>query len=136
MESILSVFRDGWCIFRLGNFDFACSYFRDTPLELIEGVLRFMDTKEPQLVTLDGEDMGFAYVMIDWVVTTVYKDKRHRFRYKYSIEDFAKQLYKDINEKTDDIINDFYWGLYGTKEQAKKQLQEALNKLANKFSLE
>lgn len=136
MESILYGFDAGWCMFGLGNFNFACSYIRDTPLELIEGVLRFMDTKEPQLVTLDGEDMGFAYVMIDWVVTTVYKDKRHRFRYKYSIEDFAKQLHKDIREKIDDIVCDFYWGLYGTEEQAQKQLQEALNKLANKFSLE
>lgn len=136
MESILYGFDAGWCIFRLGNFYFACSYIRDTPLELIEGILRFMDTKEPQLVTLNGEDMGFAYVMIDWVVSTIYEDKRHRFRYKYSIEDFAKQLHKDISEKMDDIINDFYWELYGTEEQAKNNLKKSLNKLANRFSLE
>lgn len=129
---MLKNFKDGWLTFEIGS-TYTCkaSYLEDTPHDLLDACIEYFKKGKPSIITLNEEENGYTYIIIDWTIRIVKDDnvfplEQYNFCF---ITNFARELITDIEENLDTLIEEFY--LMDNPRRIKKQLNKKIKVLKN-----
>ena len=119
--------KNGWCNFKLGDFEGTPSYITDVPIDLLDAFIDYY-TRGYGLAYFDEEGSEFT-LLLTWYGVYIIEEKDdtkvHTF-YNLSISDLAKEVIADIETNLDGWCNDFMWC-----SSSKEDLNERLEKLKN-----
>ena len=119
--------KNGWCNFKLGDFEGTPSYITDVPIDLLDAFTDYY-TRGYGLAYFDEEGSEFT-LLLTWYGVYIIEEKDdtkvHTF-YNLSISDLAKEVIADIETNLDGWCNDFMWC-----SSSKEDLNERLEKLKN-----
>ena len=119
--------KNGWCNFKLGDFEGTPSYITDVPIDLLDAFIDYY-TRGYGLAYFDEEGSEFT-LLLTWYGVYIIEEKDdtkvHAF-YNLSISDLAKDVIIDILSNLDGWCNDFMHCSF-----SKEDLNERLEKLKN-----
>lgn len=119
--------KNGWCNFKLGDFEGTPSYITDVPIDLLDAFIDYY-TRGYGLAYFDEEDSEFT-LLLTWYGVYIIEEKdnvkSHVF-YDLNISDLAKEVIADIETNLDGWCNDFMYYSF-----SKEDLNERLEKLKN-----
>ena len=119
--------KNGWCNFKLGDFEGTPSYITDVPIDLLDAFIDYY-TRGYGLAYFDEEGSEFT-LLLTWYGVYIIEEKDdtkvHTF-YNLSISDLAKEVIADIETNLDGWCNDFMYYSF-----SKEDLNERLEKLKN-----
>ena len=117
--------KNGWCNFKLGDFEGTPSYITDVPIDLLDAFIDYY-TRGYGLAYFDEEGSEFT-LLLTWYGVYIIEEKDdtkvHTF-YNLSISDLAKDVIIDILSNLDGWCNDFMHYSF-----SKEDLNERLEKL-------
>lgn len=129
---MLKNFKNGWLTFEFEIGDtYTCkaSYLEDTPQDLLDACIEYLKKGKPSLVTLNEEDNGCTYIIIDCTIRVVKDDNvfpLEQYNLWY-ITDFVEELIDDIEENLDTLVKEFY--LMDNPRKIKRQLSKKIKLL-------
>ena len=119
--------KNGWCNFKLGDFEGTPSYITDVPIDLLDAFIDYY-TRGYGLAYFDEEGSEFT-LLLTWYGVYIIEEKdnvkSHVF-YDLNISDLAKEVIADIETNLDGWCNDFMHCSF-----LKADLNERLEKLKN-----
>lgn len=119
--------KNGWCNFKLGDFEGTPSYITDVPIDLLDAFIDYY-TRGYGLAYFDEEGSEFT-LLLTWYGVYIIEEKdnvkSHVF-YDLNISDLAKEVIADIETNLDGWCNDFMYYSF-----SKEDLNERLEKLKN-----
>lgn len=119
--------KNGWCNFKLGDFEGTPSYITDVPIDLLDAFIDYY-TRGYGLAYFDEEGSEFT-LLLTWYGVYIIEEKNnvksHVF-YDLNISDLAKEVIADIETNLDGWCNDFMYYSF-----SKEDLNERLEKLKN-----
>lgn len=119
--------KNGWCNFKLGDFEGTPSYITNAPIDLLDAFIDYY-TRGYGLAHFDEEGSEFT-LLLTWYGVYIIEEKdnvkSHVF-YDLNISDLAKEAIADIETNLDGWCNDFMWYSF-----SKEDLNERLDKLKN-----
>lgn len=119
--------KNGWCNFKLGDFEGTPSYITDVPIDLLDAFIDYY-TRGYGLAYFDEEGSEFT-LLLTWYGVYIIEEKdnvkSHVF-YDLNISDLAKEVIADIETNLDGWCNDFMYYSF-----SKEDLNERLGKLKN-----
>ena len=119
--------KNGWCNFKLGDFEGTPSYITDVPIDLLDAFIDYY-TRGYGLAYFDEEGSEFT-LLLTWYGVYIIEEKdnvkSHVF-YDLNISDLAKEVIADIETNSDGWCNDFMYYSF-----SKEDLNERLGKLKN-----
>lgn len=119
--------KNGWCNFKLGDFEGTPSYITNAPIDLLDAFIDYY-TRGYGLAHFDEEGSEFT-LLLTWYGVYIIEEKdsikSHVF-YDLNISDLAKEAIADIETNLDGWCNDFMWYSF-----SKEDLNERLEKLKN-----
>ena len=119
--------KNGWCNFKLGDFEGTPSYITDVPIDLLDAFIDYY-TRGYGLAYFDEEGSEFT-LLLTWYGVYIIDEKdnvkSHVF-YDLNISDLAKEVIADIETNLDGWCNDFMYYSF-----SKEDLNERLEKLKN-----
>lgn len=119
--------KNGWCNFKLGDFEGTPSYITNAPIDLLDAFIDYY-TRGYGLAHFDEEGSEFT-LLLTWYGVYIIEEKdnvkSHVF-YDSDISDLAKEAIADIETNLDGWCNDFMWYSF-----SKEDLNERLDKLKN-----
>ena len=119
--------KNGWCNFKLGDFEGTPSYITDVPIDLLDAFIDYY-TRGYGLAYFDEEGSEFT-LLLTWYGVYIIEEKdnvkSHVF-YDLNISDLAKEVIADIETNLDGWCNDFMYYSF-----PKEVLSERLEKLKN-----
>lgn len=119
--------KNGWCNFKLGDFEGTPSYITDAPIDLLDAFIDYY-TRGYGLAYFDEEGSEFT-LLLTWYGVYIIEEKddvkSHVF-YDLNISDLAKEVIADIETNLDGWYNDFMYCSF-----SKEDLNERLEKLKN-----
>ena len=119
--------KNGWCNFKLGDFEGTPSYITDVPIDLLDAFIDYY-TRGYGLAYFDEEGSEFT-LLLTWYGVYIIEEKdnvkSHVF-YDLNISDLAKEVIADIETNLDGWRNDFMYYSF-----SKEDLNERLGKLKN-----
>ena len=119
--------KNGWCNFKLGDFEGTPSYITDVPIDLLDAFIDYY-TRGYGLAYFDEEGSEFT-LLLAWYGVYIIEEKdnvkSHVF-YDLNISDLAKEVIADIETNLDGWCNDFMYYSF-----SKEDLNERLEKLKN-----
>ena len=119
--------KNGWCNFKLGDFEGTPSYITDVPIDLLDTFIDYY-TRGYGLAYFDEEGSEFT-LLLTWYGVYIIEEKdnvkSHVF-YDLNISDLAKEVIADIETNLDGWCNDFMYYSF-----SKEDLNERLEKLKN-----
>ena len=117
--------KNGWCNFKLGDFEGTPSYITDVPIDLLDAFIDYY-TRGYGLAYFDEEGSEFT-LLLTWYGVYIIEEKdnvkSHVF-YDLNISDLTKELIADIETNLDGWCNDFMYYSF-----PKEVLSERLEKL-------
>ena len=117
--------KNGWCNFKLGDFEGTPSYITDVPIDLLDAFIDYY-TRGYGLAYFDEEGSEFT-LLLTWYGVYIIEEKDnvklHVF-YDLNISNLAKEVIADIETNLDGWCNDFMWYSF-----SKEDLNERLEKL-------
>lgn len=117
--------KNGWCNFKLGDFEGTPSYITNVPIDLLDAFIDYY-TRGYGLAYFDEEDSEFT-LLLTWYGVYIIEEKdnvkSHVF-YDLNISDLAKEVIADIETNLDGWCNDFMYYSF-----SKEDLNERLEKL-------
>ena len=119
--------KNGWCNFKLCDFEGTPSYITDVPIDLLDAFIDYY-TRGYGLAYFDEEGSEFT-LLLTWYGVYIIEEKdnvkSHVF-YDLNISDLAKEVIADIETNLDGWCNDFMYYSF-----SKEDLNERLEKLKN-----
>ena len=119
--------KNGWCNFKLGDFEGTPSYITNVPIDLLDAFIDYY-TRGYGLAYFDEEGSEFT-LLLTWYGVYIIEEKdnvkSHVF-YDLNISDLAKEVIADIETNLDGWCNDFMYYSF-----SKEDLNERLEKLKN-----
>ena len=119
--------KNGWCNFKLGDFEGTPSYITDVPIDLLDAFIDYY-TIGYGLAYFDEEGSEFT-LLLTWYGVYIIEEKdnvkSHVF-YDLNISDLAKEVIADIETNLDGWCNDFMYYSF-----SKEIFNERLEKLKN-----
>ena len=119
--------KNGWCNFKLGDFEGTPSYITDVPIDLLDAFIDYY-TRGYGLAYFDEEGSEFT-LLLTWYGVYIIEEKdnvkSHVF-YDLNISDLAKEVIADIETNLNGWCNDFMYYSF-----SKEDLNERLGKLKN-----
>ena len=119
--------KNGWCNFKLGDFEGTPSYITDVPIDLLDAFIDYY-TRGYGLAYFDEEGSEFT-LLLTWYGVYIIEEKdnvkSHVF-YDLNISDLAKEVIADIETNLDGWCNDFMYYSF-----SKEIFNERLEKLKN-----
>ena len=119
--------KNGWCNFKLGDFEGTPSYVTNAPIDLLDAFIDYY-TRGYGLAYFDEEGSEFT-LLLTWYGVYIIEEKdnvkSHVF-YDLNISDLAKEVIADIGTNLDGWCNDFMYYSF-----PKEVLSERLEKLKN-----
>ena len=119
--------KNGWCNFKLGDFEGTPSYITDVPIDLLDAFIDYY-TRGYGLAYFDEEGSEFT-LLLTWYGVYIIEEKdnvkSHVF-YDLNISDLAKEAIIDILSNLDGWCNDFMLCLSSNEE-----IKEKIEKLRN-----
>ena len=119
--------KNGWCNFKLGDFEGTPSYITDVPIDLLDAFIDYYK-RGYGLAYFDEEGSEFT-LLLTWYGIYIIEEKDdtkvHTF-YNLSISDLAKDVIIDISSNLDGWCNDFM-----LHPSSNEDLKERLEKLKN-----
>ena len=119
--------KNGWCNFKLGDFEGTPSYVTNAPIDLLDAFIDYY-TRGYGLAYFDEEGSEFT-LLLTWYGVYIIEEKdnvkSHVF-YDLNISDLAKEVIADIETNLDGWCNDFMYYSF-----PKEVLSERLEKLKN-----
>ena len=119
--------KNGWCNFKLDDFEGTPSYITDVPIDLLDAFIDYY-TRGYGLAYFDEEGSEFT-LLLTWYGVYIIEEKdnvkSHVF-YNLNISDLAKEVIADIETNLDGWCNDFMYCSF-----SKEDLNERLEKLKN-----
>ena len=119
--------KNGWCNFKLDDFEGTPSYITDVPIDLLDAFIDYY-TRGYGLAYFDEEGSEFT-LLLTWYGVYIIEEKdnvkSHVF-YNLNISDLAKEVIADIETNLDGWCNDFMYYSF-----SKEDLNERLGKLKN-----
>ena len=119
--------KNGWCNFKLGDFEGTPSYVTNAPIDLLDAFIDYY-TRGYGLAYFDEEGSEFT-LLLTWYGVYIIEEKdnvkSHVF-YDLNISDLAKEVITDIETNLDGWCNDFMYYSF-----PKEVLSERLEKLKN-----
>ena len=119
--------KNGWCNFKLGDFEGTPSYITDVPIDLLDAFIDYY-TRGYGLAYFDEQGSEFT-LLLTWYGVYIIEEKdnvkSHVF-YDLNISDLAKEVIADIETNLDGWCNDFMYYSF-----SKEDLNERLEKLKN-----
>ena len=119
--------KNGWCNFKLGDFEGTPSYITDVPIDLLDAFIDYY-TRGYGLAYFDEEGSEFT-LLLTWYGVYIIEEKdnvkSHVF-YDLNISDLAKEVIADIETNLDGWCNDFMYYSF-----SKEVFNERLEKLKN-----
>ena len=119
--------KNGWCNFKLGDFEGTPSYITDVPIDLLDAFIDYY-TRGYGLAYFDEEGSEFT-LLLTWYGVYIIEEKDDAKVYTFynlSISDLAKDVIIDILSNLDGWCNDFMHCSF-----SKEDLNERLEKLKN-----
>lgn len=119
--------KNGWCNFKLGDFEGTPSYITNAPIDLLDAFIDYY-TRGYGLAYFDEEGSEFT-LLLTWYGVYIIEEKNnvklHVF-YDLNISDLAKEVIADIETNLDSWCNDFMYYSF-----SKEVFNEKLEKLKN-----
>lgn len=119
--------KNGWCNFKLGDFEGTPSYITDAPIDLLDAFIDYY-TRGYGLAYFDEEGSEFT-LLLTWYGVYIIEEKDdtkvHTF-YNLNISDLAKDVITDILSNLDGWCNDFMF-----YPSSNEEIKEKIEKLKN-----
>lgn len=119
--------KNGWCNFKLGDFEGTPSYITDVPIDLLDAFIDYY-TRGYGLAYFDEEGSEFT-LLLTWYGVYIIEEKdnvkSHVF-YDLNISDLAKEVIADIETNLDGWCNDFMF-----YPSSNEEIKEKIEKLKN-----
>ena len=119
--------KNGWCNFKLDDFEGTPSYITNAPIDLLDAFIDYY-TRGYGLAYFDEEGSEFT-LLLTWYGVYIIEEKdnvkSHVF-YDLNISDLAKEVIADIETNLDGWCNDFMYYSF-----SKEVFNERLEKLKN-----
>ena len=119
--------KNGWCNFKLGDFEGTPSYITDVPIDLLDAFIDYY-TRGYGLAYFDEEGSEFT-LLLTWYGVYIIEEKdnvkSHVF-YDLNISDLAKEVIADIETNLDGWCNDFMYYSF-SKEVFNERLEQLKN---------
>lgn len=119
--------KNGWCNFKLGDFEGTPSYITNVPIDLLDAFIDYY-TRGYGLAYFDEEGSEFT-LLLTWYGVYIIEEKdnvkSHVF-YDLNISDLAKEVIADIETNLDGWCNDFMYYSF-SKEVFNERLEQLKN---------
>ena len=119
--------KNGWCNFKLGDFEGTPSYITNVPIDLLDAFIDYY-TRGYGLAYFDEEGSEFT-LLLTWYGVYIIEEKdnvkSHVF-YDLNISDLAKEVIADIETNLDGQCNDFMYYSF-SKEVFNERLEQLKN---------
>ena len=116
--------KNGWCNFKLGDFEGTPSYITNVPIDLLDAFIDYY-TRGYGLAYFDEEGSEFT-LLLTWYGVYIIEEKdnvKSHIFYDLNISNLAKEVIADIETNLDGWYNDFMHCSF-----SKEDLNERLEK--------
>lgn len=120
----------GWITLDLEGKHYSCSYLESTPLDILRALTRSFQTNDVQVVKLDMEEDGIAYLVFDSSIYVIETQEGIYRELEMTRVEFATKFLNslDLNEVTEMFY--FPYSARKTKRELKRCVRELKKELS------
>ena len=105
-KRILSFGDCGWGSFEYGDFHGSISYLEDTPMDILDAILEYVEAKRAVAVYVEEEGSNWTLVISNWDVYIISEREKPRlYSLDVNLGAFMKQLVKDCEDQKEQIVH-------------------------------